>query len=75
MASEDEGTAAAEGAKVEGGPRAGIAAAGSARAATSPPASGAGVSVAAGGLCLRVGRECAADTDVGGRAAENCHGE
>ena len=74
MASED-GTAAAEGAKVEGGPGAGIAAAGSGRAATSPPASGAGVSVAAGGLCLRVGREGAADTDVGGRAAENCHGE
>ena len=64
MASGDEGTAGAEGAKVEAGPGAGIAAAGSARAATSPPASGAGASVAGGGLCLRIGREGSCETDA-----------
>ena len=60
----DEAAAEAGGVKARVGPEVGIAAAGAAVARTSLPASGAGASVAGGGLCLRFGREGSCETDA-----------
>jgi len=56
--------AEAGGEKAKVGPEVGVAAAGSAPARTSLPASGFGASVAGSGLCLRVGREGSCETDA-----------
>ena len=53
---------------------AGIAAAGSAFANASTPASVARASVAGGGLCLRIGRD-GGGSDAKGQAAEACDGK